>query len=101
LKVAKLLKKINKAIEKTPSIKSCLTKTVNGVMSFNVDAKNRTAFRFFRDQLDGDMASEVNYVYGIGGRMRVDVSADRMTVVLYLDTGKHYDTFELTSEAVA
>lgn len=69
-------------------------------MSFKVDSKNRTAFRFFRDQLDGRMASEVNHIYGIGGRMNVDVSHDRMTVVLYTDTGKHYDTLELDSETV-
>jgi hypothetical protein len=101
LKVAKLLKKINKAIEKNPNIKSCLTKTVDGIMSFNVDAKNRTAFRFFRDQLDGHTASEVNYVYGIGGSMKVDVGPHRMKVVLYTDTNKRYDTFELVSELVS
>lgn len=99
MKVAKLLKKINKAIEKTPSMKSCLTNTVNGMKSFRVDAKNRTAFRFFRDQLDGELASEVNYIYGIGGSMRVDVGDNRMKVVLYTDTKKHYDSFELVSES--
>lgn len=69
-------------------------------MSFKVDAKNRTAFRFFRDQLEGHMASEVNYVYGIGGRMNVEVHPERVKVTLYSDTGKRYDTFELVSEAV-
>ena len=97
LKVEKQLKKINKAVTKTPSLRACVTKTVSGVISFEVNAKNRAAFRFFRDHLDGEMASQVNHVYGIGGRMTVDLSEDRMVLKLYTEHNKPYDTLELTA----
>lgn len=98
LKVAKLLKKINNAVDKNPHIKSCLTNTTSGVKSFQIDSKNRSAFRFFRDHVSGEWASEVNHVYGIGGRMRIDLSDTRMKIVLYTDNNKLYRTFILSTE---
>lgn len=44
---------------------------VDGGGHFRIGAKNKAAFRFFRDQLEGDDAKAVNHVYGIGGRMEV------------------------------
>lgn len=101
MKINKLIKKIHKAVEKTPSIKSALAKTNNDVMTFHVNAKNKQAFRFFRDQFDGDIAGEINYVYGIGGRMTVDLGPHGVRVVLFTDTDKHYDTCELVCETQA
>lgn len=98
MKINKLIKKIHKAIDKTPSIKSALAKTNDGVMSFHVNNKNEQAFRFFRDQFDGEIASDINHIYGIGGRMTVDLGSNLARVVLYTDTNKYYGTRELISE---
>ena len=101
MKINKLIKKIHKAVEKTPSIKSALSKTNDEVMTFNVNAKNKQAFRFFRDQFDGNVAAEINHVYGIGGRMTVDLGPTSVRVTLFTDTNKHYDTCELICETQA
>ena len=98
MKTNKLIKKINKAVEKTPSIKSALAKTNDDVMSFHVNAKNKQAFRFFRDLFDGTLASEINHVYGCGGRMTVDLAPHSVRVILYTNTNQHYNTYELICE---
>lgn len=98
MKINKVIKKIHKAVEKTPSIKSALAKTTDGVMSFHVNAKNKQAFRFFRDQFDGNIAAEITHIYGIGGRMTVDLGPHGVRVILFTETNKHYDTYDLTCE---
>lgn len=99
MKINKVIKKIHKAVDKTPSIKSALAKTNDGVMSFHINAKNKQAFRFFRDQFDGNIAAEITHIYGRGGRMTVDLGPQGVRVVLFTETNKHYDTYELTSES--
>lgn len=97
MKVEKTIKKIRKAIGKNPDVRDCLVDVVDGGGHFQVGAKNKAAFRFFRDQLDGDDAKAVNHVYGIGGRMDVFYGDSWITFALFDEHGKKYGRVELGS----
>lgn len=95
MKVEKTIKKIRKAIEKIPDVRNCLIDTVDSGGHFRVGAKNKVAFRFFRDQLEGDDAKAVNHIYGIGGRMEVFYGNGWLTVNLYDENSKRAGRIEL------
>lgn len=95
MKVEKTIKKIRKAVEKNPDVRDCLVDVVDGGGHFRIGAKNKAAFRFFRDQLEGDDAKAVNHVYGIGGRMEVFYGDHWLTFNLYDENNKRAGRLEL------
>jgi len=95
VKVEKTIKKIRKAIDKIPDVSRCVITLMPETGHFKVGAKNKVAFRFFRDQLEGDDAKAVNLCYGTGGRLEVVFSTHRIQYIPYSETGKRLPTIVL------
>jgi hypothetical protein len=91
LKIEKTIKKIRKAIERDAALLARANVTDSETFYLDITAKDRGIFRYVRDQLDGEAASKVNHVYGIGGTMKMICDPKRLTLVLFDDHGKKVD----------
>ena len=95
MRVDKLIKKIHKATDKNSALANASTSLDDGSLRFDVDSVSRTAFRWLRDQFDGPIQSDIDWVYKIGGSMTLLCFSDRIQISTYDDHGRVYQEYEL------
>lgn len=108
MRVDKLIKKFDRGIHKNPNIKATLDELteygVDGGKEYRhtIGPKNKQAFRFFRDQFYGEIQSDIDWVYKIGGSMKlkyrscIEHEHDIIDIQLFDDHGKGYAHHTLT-----